>query len=543
MKRQHLLLILGFALMAGFGYWLAGTATPPAKPSENGESNVASPRRTVIDEEMPRFRRAERPPANEGDLDALAAGAFDGERVIVFKDSDALADFLKRAGNQVNILGRLDALNALRVGFDDYDDLASLLDGDEEESMIFPVSAPLPVDGSVQAGAMALGNGLLEWLGIGADNSTWGNGVKIAVLDTGVTSHSAFNTDIRSINLVDLPADTSKQNGHGTAVASVIIGNDPFTPGVAPGSEMISVRIADDNGQSDSFLLAKGIVAAVDAGAKLINISMGSFGDSALVRNAIQYASDGGALIVAAAGNNGLERVAYPAANDGVIAVGGVDATGSHLDFSNSGDTIDIAAPGFGVNAAWVGDQAASVNGTSFSAPIVTGALAAIMTEAGSQNLSASQAWTLLSSHLNDGAAAGSDPQLGAGMPDIGRVLNADTRGIYDAALASHRILPPDGGNPYGQIEILVQNRGTETLINTAVEVSTGGGMVSTNLTTLSPGAVQTVRIPISQPPVGASSALNVDSRVVLSGGARDSKPSNDRRVERYVSAPGSPKP
>lgn len=537
MKRQHLLLILGFALMAGFGYWLAGTAAPPAKTSENGEKPAAIPRRTVFDEEMPKFRRAQRPPANEGDLDALAAGAFDGERVIVFKDSDALADFLKRAGNQVNILGRLDALNALLVGFDDYDDLASLLNGDEEESMIFPVSAPLPVDGSVQAGAMALGNGLLEWLGIGSDNSMWGNGVKIAVLDTGVTSHSAFNKDIRSINLVDLPADTSAQNGHGTAVASVIIGNDPFTPGVAPGAEMISVRIADDNGQSDSFLLAKGIVAAVDAGAKLINISMGSFGDSALVRNAIQYASDGGALIVAAAGNNGLERVAYPAANDGVIAVGGVDATGSHLDFSNSGDSIDIAAPGFGVNAAWVGDQAASVNGTSFSAPIVTGALAAIMTEAGSQNLSASQAWTLLSSHLNDGAAAGSDPQLGAGMPDIGRVLNADTRGIYDAALASHTILPPDGGNPYGQIEILVQNRGTETLINTSVEVSTGGGMVSTNLTTLSPGAVQTVRIPISQPPVGASSTLNVESRVVLSGGARDSKPSNDRRVERYVSA------
>lgn len=537
MKRQHLLLILGFVMMAGFGYWLAGTATPPREITDRGERPVAVPRRTVTDEEMPKFRRSERPPDREGDLEAIAAGAFDGERVLVFKDANALADFLKRAGNQVSILGRLDALNALRVGFDDYDDLASLLDGDEEESMIYPVSSPLPVDGSVQAGAAALGNGLLDWLGIGSDNSNWGNGVKIAVLDTGVASHSAFKTDIRAINLVDLPADPSAQNGHGTAVASVIIGNDPFTPGVAPGAEMISVRIADDNGLSDSFLLAKGIVAAVDAGAKLINISMGSFGDSALVRNAIQYATDGGALIVAAAGNNGLEKVAYPAANDGVIAVGGVDASGSHLDFSNSGDTIDIAAPGFGVNAAWVGDQAASVNGTSFSAPIVTGALAAIMTEAGSQNLSASQAWTLLSSYLNDGAAAGTDPQLGAGMPDLGRVLNAGTRGIYDAALASHRILPPDAGNPYGQVEILVQNRGTETLINTSVEVSTGGGVVSTNLTTLSPGAVQTVRIPISQPAIAGSTTLKVDSRVVLSGGARDSKPSNDRRSESYVAA------
>jgi hypothetical protein len=537
MKRRHLLLILGFAVFAALGYWLAGTAAPPVKAPELAKESSGTLRSSVIEEEMPKFRRGDRPEGTRGDFAAIAEGALDGQRVIVFRDADALADFLKRAGNQVQILGRLDALNALRVGFDDYDDLASLLDGDEEESMIFPVSAPQPVDGSVQPGAMALGNGLLDWLGVGSDNSQWGNGVKIAVLDTGVTSHSSFHTDIRSINLVDLPADRSAQNGHGTAVASVIIGNDPFTPGVAPGAEMISVRIADDNGQSDSFLLAKGIVAAVDAGAKLLNISMGSFGDSALVRNAIAYATEAGAMIVAAAGNNGLERVAYPAANDGVIAVGGVDAAGNHLAFSNSGETIDISAPGYGVNAAWTGDQAASVNGTSFSAPIVTGALAAIMTEAGKQKLSATQAWQLLSSSLNDGAAAGADPQLGAGMPDIGRVLNANTRGIYDAALASNRILPPSAGNPYGQVEILVQNRGTETLINTAVEVSTGGGVISTNLTTLAPGAVQTVRIPISQPAVAGSTTLNVDSRVVLSGGARDSKPSNDRRVERYVAA------
>ena len=298
---------------------------------------------------------------------------------------------------------------------------------------------------------------------------------------------------------------------------------------------MISVRIADDEGQSNSFLLAKGIVAAVDVGAKLINVSMGSFGDSAIVRNAIQYATDGGALIVAAAGNNGIDQVSYPAANEGVIAVGGVDAQGNHLDFSNSGDSIDISAPGFGVNAAWTDDQAASVNGTSFSAPIVTGAIAAVMTESSSGLLTPDQAWKRLSSYLNDGGAAGQDSELGSGMPDIGRVLNGGTRGIYDAALASHRILPPDSGNPYGQVEILVQNRGTETLINTAVEVSTGGGVITTNVTTLTPNAVQTVRVPITQP--AGSGTLRLNSRVVLSGGVNDVKPSNDRRVETYVAA------
>lgn len=463
------------------------------------------------------------------------AGALEGQRILVFKDQDALSRFLERAGDRIRLMGRLDALNALRVGFSDYNDLLALLDGDEEESFVFPVNVPGLPQGSVQPGAVALGGYLLEWLGVTGDNSTWGRGVLIAILDTGVSASEAFNTTIRSINLVPLPSDPSAQNGHGTAVASTISGSDSLTPGVAPGAPILSVRITDDNGQSNSYLVAQGIVAAVDAGARLINISMGSFGDSALVRNAIQYALDRGALIFAAAGNNGMDQVAYPAANEGVIAVGAVDALGNHLDFSNSGNAIDISAPGYGINAAWPGDQAVSVTGTSFSTPIVVGAVAAIMTEAGSGNLTPTQAWNLLAAYLNDGGAAGDDPQLGAGMPDLGRVLTGNTPGVYDAALASQRILPPDASHPYGQVEILVQNRGTEPLVNTAVNVSTGGGVTSVNITNIAADAVKTVYVPITLSPASGNSSFTIDSRVVLSGGLIDAKPSNDRRAETYV--------
>ncbi len=537
MKYRPLLYVLGFALVAGLGYWLAGTAVP--ENEVNSKAGNPTPPRTepVIDEPFPKFRKAERSPASvsKRDHDALEAGALEGQRVLIFSDKDALARFLARAGDKVKVLGRLDALNALRVGFSDYDELASLLDG-EEEAFIYPVNAPPPPEGTVQPGAVALGNQLLDWLGITGDNSDWGSGVKIAVLDTGIVTHPAFTTSISTIQLVPASLDPSQQNAHGTDVASVIIGNDPLTPGVAPGADLIAVRIANDDGQSDSFLLAKGIVSAIDAGAKIINISMGSFGDSAIVRNAIEYARASGAVIVAAAGNNGLDRVAYPAANEGVIAVGGVDALGNHLDFSNTGDSIAISAPGYSINAAWTGDQAASVTGTSFSSPIVAGAIAAVMTQSGGK-LTATQAWNLLSSYLNDGGAAGDDSQLGAGMPDIGRVLNANTRGIYDAAVGSNRILPPDGAHPYGQVEVLVQNRGTETLINTAVEVSANGGKSTVNLTSLAPNAVRTVRLPITRPPSQGNSTLNVLSRVQLSGGQKDAKPSNDRRAETYVAS------
>jgi hypothetical protein len=528
--------ILGFVLVALLGYWLALTAVPRAVSHARSE---ASPPALVADtaqEAMPRFGKGARMARQAGDVEALMAGALEGQRVLIFKDKAAMERFLARMGPGLRLLGRLDALHALRVGFSDGGDLLARLDG-EDLSFIFPVDAPLPVEGGVQPGALAMGNRLRDWLGITGDNSDAGNGVLIAILDTGVTASPAFASRIRSMNLVDLPADPAAQDGHGTAVASMIIGNTALSPGVAPGAEILSIRIANDNGQSDSFLLAQGIIAAVDAGARLINISFGSEGDSLIVRKALDYAFERGALIAAAAGNNGSDQVSYPAANTGVIAVGSVDALGNHLDFSNAGNSIDLAAPGYGLNAAWTGDQTMSVSGTSFSAPIVIGAIAYIMTEAGAGNLTPAQAYEQLVAYLNDGGAAGKDPELGGGMPDIGRVLNANTPGIYDGAVASSRILEPDAGNPYGQVEILVQNRGTETLINSAVHVSTGSGVVTTNITSLAPNAAQTVRVPVSQAAGAEAGSIRVTAQVVLGGGYQDAKPSNDRRVETYVRA------
>ena len=535
MRFRPTIIIVTIALAGWIGYWLAGTAVPRSPVRQDSAKAENGPKRTlVVDDPAPRFRRGERGPMLRRDDEALDAGALPGQRNLVFNDQAALEDFLKRAGNRVRIMGRIDALNALRVGFLNGDDLAFLMDGEAQASFVYPVDIPASPDGTAQAGAVALGAGLLDWLGVSGDNSAWGTGVTVAILDTGVTANSAFSSKISGINLVDLPADPATQSGHGTAVASMIIGNGALTPGVAPGASIISVRIANDLGQSDSFLLAQGIVAAVDAGARLINISLGSPGDSALVRNAIEYARSAGSMIVAAAGNNGVDKVSYPAANEGVIAVGAVDALGNHMEFSNTGRQIAVAAPGYGVNAAWTGDQAASVSGTSFSSPIVVGAIAAVMSQPGSKNLTSSQALALINAYLNDAGEAGNDESLGAGMPDLSRVMNRNTRGIYDAALASQRVLPPSPGNPYGQIEVLVQNRGTESLVNTTVQISTPTGMVTSNITSLPVNGVRAVRVPITQ---SASGSMRYDSRVRVTGGLSDAKPSNDRRVEIYAPA------
>lgn len=532
MRRRQWWLVPGIALAAVFGYWLAVSTASRKQAAARTDEKISPKWSVVADDSMPKFRAGERVSRHGLDADALMAGALANERVLVFKDRASLERFLERVGDKVRVMGRLDALNALRVGFSDLGDLLAVMDGEGEASLIFPVTIPELPQGEVQPGAVPLGSKLLSWLGVTKDNSNWGKGVSIAILDTGVMSNPAFSSSIRSIDLVPPPKDAADRNGHGTAVASMIIGHDPRTPGVAPASSILSVRIADDGGQSDSFLLAQGITAAVDAGVNLINISMGGFGRSALVENAIKYATERGVLVFAAPGNNGIQQVALPAGYDGVIAPAAVDALGNHLDFSNTGNEIDIAAPGYGINAAWPGEQMTNVSGTSFSTPIVVGVVAAIMTEL---DLPAAQAWQQVVRNANDGGAAGKDPELGVGMPNIDRILNSGTPGIHDAAVASQRIIPPDAGNPYGQFEILIENRGTEPLVNTGVDISTGGAVTPVNVTYLAPSAVTVVRVPVPRSPADSAAGITLDTRVVLSGGVKDARPANDRRVETYV--------
>jgi len=531
-RYRTLLLIVGLAVTGLSGYWLARSAAPartgPAKVAAAVPSDGLAPEHEVA------FRHGERE-LFRSDSEALKAGALPGQRALVFKDHAALEQFLAKAGGRLRILGRIDSLNALHVGFLNPDDLAGLLDGTEDPSLIYPAYVPNPKPGIVQDGVVAVGDKLLRVLGITSDNSNWGKGVLVAILDTGVSPNSTFGSAITSLNLVPLPANLADWNGHGTAVASLIIGKDPLTPGVAPGADILSVRIADDLGQSDTMLVAKGIVAAVDGGAAIINISLGSSGDSALVREAIAYANKAGVAIVASAGNEGQSQLAYPAGNTGVIAVGAVDANGTAMAFSNSGSTLAAAAPGYLVNAAWTGDQAVGFTGTSASAPIMAGAIAAAMSSGGSTLRTAGDAMNLVLTHLDDVGAPGPDAATGGGTVDVGRVMNANTPGIYDAAVTSNYVIPPSADVPYPQLQVVIQNQGTEMLVNAGVKVTTPAGTVPLNVTTLMPNAIQTFTLPLPSSSWNSATPLNIDSSVWLTGGKTDANPSNNRRVESYV--------
>jgi hypothetical protein len=453
------------------------------------------------------------------------------ERIVGFSSEEAYRNFLKKLGaSGLRNLGQIDALRSVRVGFDTINGFNDLGIDPADIQFNYPVTIPELREVDPQNGIVGFGSGALNYLGITTDNSEWGRGVKIAVIDTGIGAHLSLTGEIQHINLVELPEGVSP-NSHGTSVASLIAGNHPNMKGVAPAADLISVRVADETGYSNSFILAEGIIAAADAGAQIINISMGSEGDSRLVRQAVEYANAKGAVIFASSGNEGSSQSAFPAGDPNVFSVGAVDANGTHLNFSNTDSDLAFTAPGFEVRAAYPGDNVTSFTGTSGAVAFPVGAVAAIMSESAAP-MNAQRAVEILQGHTNEAGLPGSDPQFGIGIIDVGRAIQRDTPGIIDLAVASQNYLLPSATSSTSGLQVNIENRGTETVYQSTVDISIAGDRFPYTIQTLRPNERTVVTIPSGLNTLSQEGQLAVSSEVTLSNSQRDANPANDQRQE-----------
>lgn len=200
--------------------------------------------------------------------------------------------------------------------------------------------------------------------------------VLVAILDTGIDkSHEDLEGKVTAEeNFTDTPT-ADDIYGHGTHIAGIIAAenNDIGIIGLAPDCRLLNIKVADDRGRCEVSDLVEGIIWAVDNGVKVINISIEIKETSTDLEAAINYAWDNGALVVAAAGNSGSHEIVYPAYYKYCIAVTAVKVDNSLSPLSNTGNWVDLAAPGYKIYSTLPGDSYGFETGTSFASAHVSG--------------------------------------------------------------------------------------------------------------------------------------------------------------------------
>jgi len=217
-----------------------------------------------------------------------------------------------------------------------------------------------------------------------------GEGVKVAVIDTGI---DCGHPDLRckfsaGVNVIDPGRVPMDDNEHGTHVSGTIAGrgNDGGVLGVAPKAELVPIKVLDAQGDGALSDIVKGIDWAARKRVSVINMSLGTGAPSAALEHAVKAALDKRIVIVAAAGNFGPEAdtVAYPARYRGVIAVAASDSRNRVASFSSRGDQVSYIAPGERIRSTVPGGGEAELDGTSMASPHVAG-LAALAIERGAE--------------------------------------------------------------------------------------------------------------------------------------------------------------
>ena len=262
-----------------------------------------------------------------------------------------------------------------------------------EEDVIISANDVVPVDIELSEELAEEGAELnfSQWnvdaVGLTDNVQATGEGVKVAVLDSGVS----YTTDVMVAGYKDFVMDLGDDfnplfddsTGHGTGIAGVIAadGVNGNIKGIAPGGELYSVKVLDWNNEAPLSRIIEGIYWCIEQEYDIINMSFGIASNSVALKQAIDAAEASGIIMIAAAGNRGAEAesVDYPAAYDNVIAVGASDGENAMATFTSDGDGIDVLAPGEKVwtNSTLQGLMA--VDGTSIATAHVTAATALLL--------------------------------------------------------------------------------------------------------------------------------------------------------------------
>ncbi|WP_058765808.1 MULTISPECIES: S8 family serine peptidase [Exiguobacterium] len=281
-----------------------------------------------------------------------------------------------------------------------------------------------------------------------------GENIVVAILDDGIDlRHEDFKGKI--VNPYDIVYDspyTLTPGEHGTHVAGIVasqMDNDYGGVGVAPNAFImpIDVFVGDAAYTSDTI---KAIYRAVDQGANVINMSLGSYNYSYAYQQAINYAYEKNVVVVAAAGNDATSATHYPSSYNHVISVGSTTSYDTLSYFSNYGWDIDITAPGSSIFSTMPYNKYAYMSGTSMASPVVAGVVALL--KSSEPNLSVDAITERLTSTADDLGNAGWDYYYGHGRVNAKaalRVRKLEAVTVYEFSDISETItgmVPTENG-------------------------------------------------------------------------------------------------
>lgn len=334
-----------------------------------------------------------------------------------------LKDYPNGEGSSVTVSGETDATGKVVFEYDGNTWLPAGAMFEPKHSYWTPAPVTPSVDRTINFIPLPKTGPLGWWhhmIGISIYDPNLGSGIKIGVVDTGVGPNPNLNK-LKSIGAFidgkhdDSPDAAVDSANHGTHVCGIIAALPPWHSndfaGIAPGAEVYAARVFPKDLNASQGDIANAVdMLASEKGVHLINMSFGSEKPSEIELDAIRFAMEHGTLCICAAGNNNGGLVSFPAAYNETVAVSALGLMGMYppgtlsswftpkaLDkfgmggfflasYSNVGNAIVCCAPGTGIISTVPvapGDPSSylAMDGTSMSAPVVTGALAACLSK------------------------------------------------------------------------------------------------------------------------------------------------------------------
>lgn len=261
-----------------------------------------------------------------------------------------------------------------------------------------------------------------------------GQGVKVAVLDTGVSG----NDDIVPVTNINKSAASgyNDRDGHGTHVAGIIAAalNGRGGAGIAPEAQIVNIKVLDDDGAGSDSQIIQGINAAVNEHVDIMNLSLGGIGYNPAFQIAVNNAYNNGIAMFVAAGNDGGSNMCYPAACDHVTCVAAVDNNNQRASFSNYGAWVDLSAPGVDIWSTGnqystyegIDNAPASMSGTSQATPVAAGE-AAVILSSGLLNGKSGKAKVDALESIMKGNAVSVGSGMGKGVTSLTKVFKLST--------------------------------------------------------------------------------------------------------------------